>query len=149
MKLLIIITLLSSTALAEPKYVPTVIPSCTIMNIKPGEKGCVYSLEQVKELYKADAELSAARKEIPLLQQKEALQRSVISKMDEQLKLSLLNVKLFKDRNQELTEKLISTDKELQYEKVKPRWGSYIAWGTVAIVASAFTGYIIADRVSQ
>jgi hypothetical protein len=149
MRLILLITLLSSTALAEPKYVPSIIPMCEVRDIKPGEKGCVYNLEQVKQLYIVDAELSAARKEIPLLQQKETLQGSIISKMDEQLKLSLLNVKLFKDRNQVLTDKLIATDKELQYEKVKPRWGSYIVWGAVAVVASAFTGYIIADQVSK
>lgn len=143
------VIVIPSWAMGEPKYEPKEIPKCEVKALKDGTKGCVYTLEQVKKLYEVDAALVAAKKKIPLLEQKNKLQGSVIEKTQKQLDLSLANTKLYYDRNKKLTEQLLKTDKELQYEKAKPRWGSYISWGVAIAVTAAFGGYVLADRLSE
>jgi hypothetical protein len=147
--LITLILLISSTAFAQPKYVPKVIPKCEVKELKDKTKGCVYTLEQVKKLYQADSELVMLRKTDALRQQKIAMQGSIIAKTLAQLKLAQTNVKLVTNRNKELTKQLIDTDKKLQWEIAKPRWGNYIVWGVAIALAASFGGYVIADQVSK
>ena len=139
---------LASPTRADPKYVPRIIPKCEVQALKSGETGCVYNLEQVKELYKIDSELFSLRASFELQKAKSEILSSSLTKVQEQSRLSLTNVKLFKDRNAELTTQLIESDRKLQLELARPRWGSYIAWGVAAVLAASFTGYVIADRIN-
>lgn len=141
--------LVSSPALAEPAYTPKIIPKCAVVDLKAGGKGCSYTLEQVKALYQVDSELAMRRTTEPLKDKKLALQEGIIAKTREQLKLAESSLGTAKKRNEELTKQLIDKDKQLQYEIAKPRWGSYIAWGTAALVSSVFVGYVIATKVGK
>lgn len=136
---------LASSALAQSKYVPQVAPKCTVHP----EIGCVYTLEQVKTLYKLDSEIVKLRR-INLLQaQKLNIQEQIITAGKKQLDLSLKNTALFHSRMNELTQKLIETDKLYQESRAKPMWGNYIAWGVAIAVSAALTGYVIADQVGK
>lgn len=89
------------------------------------------------------------RKAAALKDQKIALQGSIIAKTISQLTFAQNNTKLVSVRNKELTTQLIETDKKLQWEIAKPKWGSYIVWGIAVALAASFSGYIIADQVSK
>ena len=150
MKSLILgIMLLSTPVIAQPKYVPKIIPKCIVVELKAGGKGCVYTLPQVKKLYDLDSELNALRVTDKLSQQKLKLQGSIITKMTKQLELSHKSLQTVQDRLKEMTRQLIETDRKYQLERVKPRWGSYLSWGIVVAVTAAFTSYVVADQVSK
>jgi hypothetical protein len=136
---------LASSALAQPKYVPEVIPKC---DVRP-QIGCVYALEQVKALYKLDAEIVSLRRINGLQAQKLDIQNQLIAANKQQLDLSLKNTALFHNRMNDLTKRLLETDRLYQESRVKPVWGSYIAWGVAIAVSAALTGYVIADQVGK
>lgn len=131
--------------MAEPKYVPKIIPQCKVVE----SVGCVYNLEQVKELYAFDSELHVLRNQYTLTRMQLALKDEVIEYQNKQIKLTLENIKLFKDRNQELTNQLIETDRNYQFERAKLRIGDPILWTIIGVVSSAFVGYVVADQVAK
>jgi hypothetical protein len=149
MRYLLTLLLLPSLALAEPKYTPQVIPKCEVKELNDKTKGCVYTLEQLKELFKCDSDLVKLRKTNPLQKQKIKLQQDIILSQKLQMELMLKNNKLFHNRMNSLTKLYIDTDKKLQYELVKPKWGSYISWGVAVALAASFTGYVVADQVAK
>lgn len=140
---------LVQSAKAEPKYIPKEIPRCTILEIEPGITRCTYSLEQVRSLYRADSELSKLKEETGLKNQKIILQEDIIEWQQGQLSLSAKNNVLFHERMNTLTALYIKTDKRLQQELARPRWGSYVAWGVAAAAITLFTGYVVADQISK
>jgi hypothetical protein len=136
-------------AKAEPKYVPKIVPECKVLEVSPGKKRCTYTLEEVKDLYRIDAELLRLR-DISLLQNRKiALQNSIIVWQQSQLRLSVENTNLFRERINSLTGLYKKTDKKLQAELARPRWGHYVAWGLVATVTTLFTGYVVADQIAK
>lgn len=134
---------------AETKYVPQIVPKCTVLEIYPGVKRCVYTLDDVKALYEIDTELVKLQNISALQGQKLRLQSDIISWQQEQLKLNIENTNLFHNRMNSLTKLYVDTDKKLQIELEKPRWGHYIAWGLVVAVTTLFTGYVVADQIAK
>lgn len=140
---------LAQSARAEPKYIPKVVPRCTVVEVEPGRKLCVYSLEDVKALYGIDTEIMKLQRTTMAQGQKIILQSDIINWQQKQLELSKVNAGLFHKRMNSMTNLYIKTDKKLQNELAKPKWGSYVAWGLVAVLSSSFLGYVIADQVSK
>ncbi len=137
------------TARSEPKYTPQIVPKCTVLEISPGQKRCVYNLDDVKLLYHIDTELLKLQKETMLQTEKIKTQRNIMLWYQEQFKLSEESVKLFSKRIDDLTKMYIRKDKKLQMELARPRWGHYMAWGLAAMFATLFTGYVVADQISK
>lgn len=140
---------LAQSALAEPKYTPQIIPKCKVLEVSPGNKRCTYTLYQVKELYRADADLVKLTDRNALQIRKITLQSNVIDWQQEQLRISANNATLAFERMAALTKLYVTTDKKLQSELARPKWGNYVAWGIAAAVATLFTGYVVADQVSK
>lgn len=136
---------LALPAIAQPKYTPQIIPKCKVVEAI----GCVYTLEQIKKLYKADSELAALRITTVKQKQKLDIQDDIILAQKLQMELMLKNNTLFHKRMNSLTKLYIDTDKKLQWQLAKPKWGSYILWGVVVATAAAFTGYVVADQVAK
>lgn len=140
---------LMQSALAEPKYTPQIVPKCTVLEVSPGNKRCVYSLDDVKLLYQIDTELLKLQRETALQTQKITTQRNIINWQREQLRLSEENTALFHKRTEDLTKQYLEKDRMLQMTLAKPRWGHYMVWGIAAMMATLFTGYVVADQISK
>lgn len=141
--LILLIIGISIPVLAQP-YVPQNIPKCEVTTA-----GCVYTLEQVKKLYKTDSRLTKeiATNKAKALQIKQL--EKAIANLKKQVTLALENARTFNKRVGELTKLYIDTDKKYQECRVKPKYGSYIAWGTVVLISAGCTGYIIGSEVSR
>lgn len=140
---------LSQSVKSEPKYTLQVIPECQVLEVSPGEQRCTYTLEDVKALYQIDTEFVKLQNVSMLQGQKLILQSDVISWQQEQLRLSAKNTTLFHNRMKHLTNLYIKTDKNLQTQLAKPKWGNYVAWGAAAMLATLFTGYVVADQIAK
>lgn len=140
---------LMQSALAEPKYTPQIVPKCTVLEITPGEKRCIYTLDEVRVLYHIDLELIKLQKLSSLQTQKIIMQKNIIDWQREQLKLSEENTALFHKRTEDLTKQYLDKDRKLQMVLAKPRWGHYMSWAVVAMFATLFTGYVVADQISK
>jgi len=143
-----LLLLVASGAYAEPKYEPGVIPKCKV-ELCGDHRACTYDLGQVKLMYKADSELVLLRKEVPLLKDKVYLLRKSVENMTEASELQRNSKDTLSKRLSELTRQLIESDRKLQTEISKPKWGSYIAWGVAVVVTASFAGYIAADQLSK
>jgi hypothetical protein len=145
----IVVFAASTSAQAQPKYTPKIIPKCAVKKLQDGSTGCVYTLKQVKELYRADSELNSLRVTDELRSQKIAFQASIITRTREQLVLLGDSLKRVEARNASLTKSLIETDRKYQLERVKPQWGSYVSWGINIALAAALGGYVIAHQATK
>jgi len=144
----LLLLLLAPRVSAEPKYEPRAVPKCKV-ELCGDHRACTYDLEQVKLLYKADSELLLLRQKIPLLVDKVFLLRSSVEHMTEAAELEKNSKDTLSKRLDQLTKQLIESDRRLQLEIAKPKWGSYIAWGVAVVVTASFAGYVIADQVSR
>lgn len=140
---------LAQPARAETKYTPQVVPKCAVLEFSSGEKRCTYTLEEVKALYKIDAEFLRIKKMLLLQSQKILLQGRIIEWQQEQLRLSAKNTALLNRRMNSLTNLYTETDKKLQLELARPKWGHYIAWGLTSAVTALLVGYIAADQIDK
>ncbi len=140
--------LLTSRVSAEPKYEPKAIPKCQV-ELCGDHRACTYDLGQVKLIYKADSELLLLRKKIPLLEDKIYLLRSSVEHMTEAAELERNSKEELSKRLDRLTRQLIESDRRLQFELARPKWGSYIAWGVAVAVTAVLAGYVVADQISK
>lgn len=135
----------SSAAAAAPPdpappaaaYEPKIVPKCRVAPMASGETACAYTLEQVKAVLLADAELDALRKKSSEQgAQIQALRAVVVAREREVDGVQAINLRL-QQRQDALTAERLQCDRDLRAEQSKPRLGSPIAW-TVAAVAVAF-----------
>lgn len=56
--------------------------------------------------------------------------------------------KMLVGRVDQLTSEIIDVDKKYQFERVKPRWGSPLAWTIAAVSTSLLVGYIANDALN-
>lgn len=109
-----------------------------------GKDVCGYeNLEDWKVVLVVDAELTTARNQLKnereriedLVRQRELLTGQIEKYADTQLVLTR--------RNEKLTQDLIALDKKYQDERVKPRWGSPVAWTIAAVSTAVLAGFVI------
>jgi len=138
----------------EPAYTPRIVPQCKIpkgpngkdITTITGEKVCAFTLTEWGLVLEADAELYSIR--ILLVEEKKrtaALELQVNS-FREQASVYASNQTLLVNRNTQLTNDLIDLDKKYQIERVKPRWGSPLAWTVAAVSTSVLAGFVV-DRL--
>lgn len=139
----------SFPAIANPPYVPKNFPNCVKMFDSVRGISCSYTLDSLKKVYKADAALTALKKQNPLLDHKIKSLNKVIKNQNLQIELVQSSVDLFLKRNRELTSQLLKTDRALQEEKARPNWGNYLLWGVVIALTAGFVSYVIADVTSN
>ena len=134
--------LASSLANAQP-YQPKVIPQCERYKLADGREVCGYdSIEKVRQVYNADAELVAKREAETLHVEKSNLLLGQVANLRLAVDAQKRATGIIRDRNRELTAQLIETDRKYQNERAKPRWGNPIAWTIAATCAAALAGGI-------
>lgn len=127
-------------AIAEP------LPECQVYTTAAGVEVCGFaSIEDVKAIRLAAAELQYLREQSRLLALKVAELETQTISLRVALDAQRTATEIVRRRNVELTTLAIETDRRLQLERVKPRWGTPLAWGTAAVLGAVLLG-VSADR---
>ena len=124
-------------------YRPHIVPECKVYEVKPGLEVCGYpTIEEVQALYKADAELFAARQTRINIDLKIKVQAEQVS--DLRIAVSALKdaMVVVDARNATLTKELLETDLKYQKERVKPRWGTPLSWGVAGVAGALLVGFV-------
>lgn len=135
---------LTTFAKAEPAYLPRIVPICHIYTLPSGDEVCGYAdVDEWKEVLEADAELVALR--AILIEEKDRARILSEQKLllEEKIKLHLHTNDLLSKRKIALTDELIKLDEKYQNERVKPRWGSPLAWGIASVSTAVLAGFLI------
>ena len=103
------------------------------------------TLDEWREVLRVDAELVVLRETTRLQTEREGELQGQIGDLRAALVASGQGVSALKERNAELTKQLIERDRLYQNERVKPRWGGAIAWGTAAVLAATLVGFVGKD----
>ena len=142
-----LICLAPKTASAEDDvyrgYKPRVVPECKVYKTKDGKEVCGYEgIELVKKLYAADAELFWLRKEILNRDQRQKMQDMQSADLRIAVDGFKKSSELCTTRSDTLTKELLATDLKYQKERVKPRWGTTLSWGTAGIAGALLVGFV-------
>jgi hypothetical protein len=121
-----------------------IIPHCDLKQVG-NEMLCTYSLEKWKLVLKADVELVSKRKLLAKEKERSAALTLQVDGLKSQVGVYANSQKLLVERNNKLTQDLIDLDKKYQNERVKPRWGSPLAWTVAAVSTSVLAGFILKD----
>ena len=130
---------------SPPKYEVKIVPKCKLVKAVSGEQVCAYTLLEWQEVSKFDAELVSKRR---LLSYADLRFGTIVDQRDlliEQVKAYAENQALLIKREDKLVADVIAKDRELQYERVKPRWGNPVAWTIAAVSTALLAGYVGKD----
>lgn len=123
------------------------LPECELVKTTDGREMCAYTLEQWISVLKADALISHQYVIIGKLEEKvEVLTEQQID-FRKQIAALAANEQLLIDHNNKLTQDLIDLDKKYQYERVKPRWGSPLAWTLAGVSTAVLAGFVLHEAL--
>lgn len=123
-------------------YRPLVVPRCHVYTTKKAKEVCGYAtIEDVRALYLADAELADFRKRKPLIDLQLKLKDSQVTDLTTAVEAASAAGAVWEARSKELSKQLITLDLKYQKERVKPRWGAWLTWGGAGIVGGALLGF--------
>ena len=135
------IGLSSSSVSADP--VPENFPPCRLYRLDSGLEICGFTdLEDWKLVLKVDRELTFLRLTAKIDEKRADNLSLQVATLEGQVAALEKSQVIFADRNEELTRQLIACDKSLQDERVKPAWGSTLAWTFAGISTSVLVGVI-------
>jgi hypothetical protein len=110
---------------------------------------CGYlNIEDWKLVLKADAELVHARVQLRNEGERIALLTLQLSELKGQVATYANSQSILVQRNGELTKQLLDLDLKYQQERVKPTWGSPLAWTIAGVSTSILAGVLIAGLVN-
>jgi hypothetical protein len=105
---------------------------------------CGYTdLEDWKLVLKADAELVSKRALLAKEKERTANLALQVGTLAGQVGKCAGNQEVLTERNSKLTQDLIKKDKLYQNERVKPRWGSPVAWTIAGLSTSVLAGIML------
>lgn len=134
-------------ASAQP-VTPENFPPCKTYVLADKTTVCGYSnVEDWKKVLKADAELTAKKKMLDLEVKHVADLLVQVFNYEGQVKALQSTIQIQKDQVNKLITDLLKTDQLYQQERIKPRWGSAIAWTTAAVAAAVLTGFVLKDAL--
>ena len=133
-------------ARADNSYEPVVVPKCTVHMVAGGEI-CGYSIEEWKLVLQVDAELVHLRAQLKNEQTRTILLAQQVEGLQGQVDVYSKSQELLVARETKLTADVIELDRKYQNERVKLRLGSPLAWTVTAVVATAFGGYLLRDKL--
>ena len=91
----------------------------------------------------ADAELVAKRELLAKEKERTANLTLQLGSLQGQVEAYAENQKVLVTRNDKLVIDLIECDRKYQNERVKPRWGSPVAWTIAAVASSVLAGVLL------
>jgi len=123
-------------------YEPKIVPKCKLAG-----DFCGYTLGEWKLVLKVDAELVSARVQLKLQDQKVTLLEEQKKDLLRQAEAISASNDLLIASNDKLRTDLIALDKKYQDERVRPRWGSPLAWTAAAVSTSVLAGFLVSELI--
>jgi len=132
----------ATPAFADP-IEPKIVPKCSLVKAADGSEVCAYTLEEWKLVLKADAELFSNRTLLAKEKERTTSLTLQVNDLKSQVGVCLDSQKLLIERDNKLTQDLIDLDWKYQKERVKPKWGSPLAWSLAAVSTSILAGFLV------
>lgn len=129
-------------------YQPQVVPACKVHKTPEGEVCGYLDIEDWKRVLVVDAEVVSARIQLKNELAKLAAMTTQLTELHGQVDIYASSQALLVQRNSALTTQLLALDWKYQQERVKPRWGSPVAWTLAAVTTSILAGVVIADLLN-
>jgi len=124
-------------------YKPRVVPECLVYKTKTGKEVCGYAtIEEVRALYAADAELHGARAKLLNLDLKIKVQAEQVADLRLAVSEFRSAIEVIDARSAKLTKDLLETDLKYQKERVKPRFGNALPWGVAGVASALLVGFV-------
>jgi hypothetical protein len=144
--LLIAFVLGGTPAFANPPP-PTAqnIPECELVKTTDGREMCAYELEDWISVLKADALITHQQIMMGKDEERISILEEIRIDLKIQLTASTANQTLLITNNDKITHELIDLDKKYQNERVRPRWGSPLAWTVAAVSTAVLAGFVVRD----
>ena len=129
-------------------YEPVYIPKCDIYTLSSGKEICGFTAEVCfSSVLTVDLDLVHEKKQLKNEKARSVELAKQVNSLQDQIDVHAETRKLLEERGADLTKELIAKDKELQEERVKPRWGNPIAWTVAAVATAILGGFIIKGAV--
>lgn len=124
-------------------YEPKTFPNCHIYLVN-GKTVCGYAdINDWKLVLKSDAELVFLRNKVRFMEEYQSNLEAQLRSSGRQLELASQQAILLAGETDRLTEELVALDKKYQDERVKPRWGSWLAWSVAGVSTAALAGILL------
>ena len=106
---------------------------------------CGYaSLDDYKKVLEADSELFYNREELRLERLRTVDLTKQVGFLQGQVDVLTRTQAVLLEADRKLTNDLIVLDKKYQDERVKPRWGTPVAWGVAGVSLAVLAGVLLA-----
>ncbi|MBW2691046.1 MAG: hypothetical protein JRE57_00250 [Deltaproteobacteria bacterium] len=133
----------ATPAFAEPKYEAKIIPKCTVYKTVGSGEICGYTLDEWKGVLVVDAEFVVTKSKLKKELARSAILALQVDLVSGQLEVYASSQKALVAQTDKLTKDLIDLDKKYQDERVKPRWGSPVAWSLAAVSTAVLAGFLV------
>ena len=140
-----VLGLTSSPALADPAYQPQTLPSCKVYKTPAGDVCGYLDIADWKLVLAADAELVHSRVQLKINADLEATLTLQLTELRGQVTTYAGSQSILVQRNSDLTKQLLDLDLKYQQERVKPGWGSPLAWTIAGVSTSILAGVLISS----
>jgi hypothetical protein len=128
----------------EQPYKPAIVPECKSFIVPGVGEVCGFlDVEDWKKVLKADAELVHSRGRLKKEEARAANLMAQVKSLRDQVAVYAETQHALVAQNDKLTKDLIDLDKKYQDERVRPRWGSPVAWTIAAVSTSILAGVLI------
>jgi hypothetical protein len=135
----------STPALAEDVYTPKAVPSCKVYKTTAGDVCGFLNIEDWKTILKVDAELVHLREKLRIEEARSASLTLQLTELRGQVATYANSQSILVQRSSELTKQLLDLDLKYQQERVKPSWGSPLAWTIAGVSTSILAGVLISN----
>lgn len=135
--------LTSTVAFADDVYAPRVVPPCKVYKTSAGDVCGYLDIEDWKTVLRVDAELVHAREQLKIETELVALLTLQLTELKDQTAVYANSQSILVQRNSDLTKQLLDLDLKYQQERVKPSWGSPVAWTIAGVSTSILAGVLL------
>ena len=125
-------------------YQPQVVPPCKVYKTTVGDVCGYLNIEDWKLVLKADAELVHLKIQLRNDGERAALLVLQLAELRKQVETYANSQSILVQRNSDLTKQLLDLDLKYQQERVRPSWGSPLAWTIAGVSTSILAGVLIA-----
>lgn len=138
----------STQARADDVYQPKNFLPCKVYRLADGRDVCGFlDIGDWKKVLGADAELEHVRNQLKNEQARSAALAEQKSLMLGELSAFSSSQATLVAHSEKLTRDLIALDKKYQTERVKPRFGSPVAWTIAAVSTAILAGFVISSAL--
>jgi len=138
----------STPALADPVYQPQTLPACKVYKTAAGDVCGYLDIEDWKLVLGSDAELVHSRIQLKIDADLTATMNLQLTELKGQVSTYAGSQSILVQRNSDLTKQLLDLDLKYQQERVKPTWGSPVAWTIAGVSTSILAGVLIASLLN-